>query len=213
MQGGLQAAIVVLGSWLALGCGGAARSAEAPDEGLPLLVPPPPAPTASARPEDEAEPTPPASGESTGPCPLQWTPRELRASVFTLPAELHGRMVLPLLRALCACTRPGQSISVVAQLVPERGEATARTADRPDQHARASRSIDACLARELGAGRYKPFRVGSDVICAPPPAPPAARIPGQPAHFLAPRRVGCGTKEERFNTIAYPLYVDRRDER
>jgi hypothetical protein len=141
----------------------------------------------------------------------------MHASVFTLTAELTGRITAPLVRALCACTRPGQSISLVAHVVPEHGEVTAQTADRPDQDARASRSIDACLARELDAGRFEPFRVGSDDIPDCPPVPPAARSPvvspRQPAHLRAPRRVGCEPEEERFTSITYPLHVDRRDER
>src|SRR6185437_4592345 len=157
---------------------------------------------------EEPEAVPPAPGEETEPCPLRWTPREMRTSVFTLPAELHGRMVAPLLRGLCACTRPGQLISVVADFVPERGEVTARTADRPDQHARVSLGIDACLAKELGAGRYEPFRCGSDLVtrCAAPP-PPAARSPREPAHIPPPRRAGCGPEEERFTTIRSPFLV------
>jgi hypothetical protein len=209
---GLPAALVALGS-IALGCAGTVPAATTPEDGLPLLVAKPTAPMAPARAEDEAEPMAPADGAVASPCPLQWTPREMRAGVFTLPAELHGRMVTPLIRALCACTRPGQSIAVVAHLVPEHGEVTAQTADRPEQHARTSRSIDACLARELGAGRYEPFRVGSDNVCAAPPPRPAARSPGQPAHLSTPKLVGCGPEEERFTTIVYPLYFDRRDER
>jgi hypothetical protein len=211
---GLPAALLVLAS-IALGCAGTVPGAAAPDEGLPLLIARPAAPVASASPEDEPEPMPPAAGETTSPCPLQWTPHELHLSVIVLPAELHGRLMTPLFRALCACTRPGQSIAVVARMVPEHGEVTAQTADRPEQHARPSRSIDACLARELGGARYEPFRVGSDLVvtCDPPPPGTAARSPGQPAHLSAPKRAGCVPEEERFTTITYPLHVDRRGER
>ena len=137
----------------------------------------------------------------------------MHAGVFILPAELYGRMMAPLIRALCTCTRPGQSILVATRFVPERGEVAAQTTDRPEYHARTSRSIDACLARELGRGRYEPFRVGSDVVWDCPPVSPTTRTPGQPAHLPAPRPVGCGPEEEKFTTISYPLYVDRRDER
>jgi hypothetical protein len=205
-------AFLALVARLALGCG-AAQTAEAPEEGLPLRVPPSVA-TASPPPvENEPEPTPPAPGEAKVPCPLQWTPRELHGSVFTLTAELHGRMVAPLIRAACACTRPGQSIMLAAQLVPELGEATAVTADRPEQHARASRSIDACLAKELGAGLYEPFHIGSDVVCDPPAKPLPPRVPGEPAHFHEPRRAGCVPEEEQRTTLYYPLHIDRCDER
>jgi hypothetical protein len=212
MQGGLSAVIVVLGA-INVGCGAVVPGAAAPDEGLPLIVPPPSAPPAAERPRDEPEPTPPAPGELTGPCPLEWTPHEMHGSVFTLTVELTGRFMAPLVRALCACTRPGQSISLVAHVVPEHGEVTAQTADRPDQDARASRTIDACLARELGARRFEPFRVGSDDVRDCPPAPPVVRAARQPAHLQAPRRVGCEPEEEKTTSITYPLYVDRRDER
>jgi len=195
-----------------LGCGVTTRAVAA-DEGLPLRVPA--APVAPAALAEEPEPTPPPAGEATGACPLQWTPRELRGSVFTIPADLNGRMMVPLYRALCACTRPGQSLVVVARLVPHHGEVTAVTADRPDQHARGSRSIDACLARELGPGRFVPFHLGSDLVltCDPPQGPPATRRPGQPLHLPAPRRADCGPEESRYAVITYPLHVDRRDER
>jgi hypothetical protein len=121
-------------------------------------------------------------------------------------------MFTPLVRGICACTRPGQSVAVVAHLVPERGEVTAQTVYRPAQHARASLSIDACLARELGGARFEPFQVGSDVLVDCPPSPPAARAPGQPAHLSTPRPVGCGPREG-VTTIVYPLLIDRRDER
>ncbi len=198
---------------LALGCGAAPR-VEAPEEGLPLRYPPSAAAAPPpATPAPEPEPTPPGPGEATGPCPLEGTHRELHGSVFTLPAHLHDRMIAPIVRAACACTRPGQSILLVARFVPEIGEVTARTDERPEQRARASRSIDACLAGRLGAGLYEPFHVGSDVICDPPPTPPAPRKPGEPAHFHAPRRAGCVPEEEQRTTIVYPLHVDRRGER
>jgi hypothetical protein len=214
MRGGLFAAVVVAVGAMALGCGGTMREAAAPEEeGTPLRNPPRPA--APAPPAEEPEPEPPAPGEATTPCPLQWTPRELRGGVLTLPAELYGRMMVPLVRALCACTRPEQSLAVVTRLVPDHGEVTAVTADRPEQHARASRGIDACLARELGAGRFQPFHVGSDLVleCDPPRGPAAPRQPGQPLHLAAPRRADCVPEEERFAILTVPLYVDRRDER
>ncbi len=209
----MRARLPVAAAVLALGCGAATRPVATPEEGLPFLAPPRPAPATSAPTEVEPAPTPPAPGEATGPCPLRWTPRDLHGSVFTLPADLAGRMFAPLLRGLCACTRPGQSVAVEAHLVPEHGEVTAETVDRPDQHARASLSIDACLARELGAARFEPFRVGSDMVVDCPPTQTAALAPGQPSHLPAPRLVGCGPEEEKFTTIAYPLHVDRRDER
>jgi hypothetical protein len=196
---------------LALGCGGAAPAVEAPGEGLPLTFPPHLAPEVAALPPAPPEPTPPAPGERMGPCPLRWTPRELHGSVFVLPAELHGRFMAPLLRAACACTRPGQSIALVARLVPEHGEVTAVTADSADVDARASKSIDACLAKELGAGLYAPFHVGSDVVCDPPPPPHARHTPDKPAPLWIARR--CVPDEESITTITYPLHVDRRGER
>jgi hypothetical protein len=209
----MRADLLIATTALTLGCGAAARPLAAPDEGLPLRVSAPAAPVPPVPVEVEPEPTPPGPGEATGPCPLRWTPREVRASVITFPPDLAGRMFAPLVRGLCACTRPGQSVVVVAHLVPERGEVTAQTADRPDQHARASPSIDACLARKLGTARFEPFRVGSDVIVDCPPIAATARAPGQPAHLPAPRPVGCGPEEEKFTTIVYPLHADRRDER
>ncbi len=172
--------------WLAastlLGCAAPTGAAAPPDEGLPLLVAPAAVPV--AEPEPEAEP--PEPGRATLPCPLQWTPRELRTSVFTLPADLHGRMMAPLYRALCTCTRPGQHLALMVELIPDHGEVTARTADRPDQQARVSRGIDACLASALGAGRFEPFHVGSNLV------------------------VG---DREGFAVIRTPLFLDRRAER
>ncbi len=215
MRSGLPGAMVAVGA-LILGCGAPALEAAGLDDGIPLRVPPRPAPPPP--PVEEPEATPPAPvapGTPASPCPLQWTPKELHGSVFVLPAELNGRMMIPLYRALCACTRPGQRLAMVARLVPEHGEVTAQTVDRPDEGARASRSIDACLATELGAGRYPPFSIGSDPIvhCDPPPAPSPPGSPPEPRHLQAPRPVGCGPEEDRFTIITMPLHVDRRDER
>lgn len=191
----------------ALGCAGATPAAAPPEEGLPLIIPPSP-PHVAALPEPE--PTPP--DDAGAPCPLQWSPRPLHFSVFSLPAEHHGRMMLPLYRALCACTRPGQSLLLVLHAVPERGELHAQTADRPELRAHPSRSIDACLAEHLDATRFEPFAVGSDVFCDPPPTRPPARVPGEPAHFTPPRRVGCVPEEEKRSQLILSLHVDRRAE-
>ena len=193
---------------LALGCGASPAAVKAPaEEGLPLTSPPPRPPVVLA---EDPVPEPPTPGDPVGPCPLQWTPRALGASVVSIPPEQSSRMMAPLFRALCACTRPGQSVIVNALFVPDRGEVTARTASRPDVHARASAGIDACLAAGLGAQRYTPFHLGSDSLCAPGTEKPAPE-PGTPAPVWVPRSAGCAP-EGAAASIAYPLHVDRRDE-
>ena len=204
-------AFVILGARLALGCG-AAQSPEAPDEGLPLRFPPPAAATVSRPPVEEPEATPPAPGEATTPCPLRWAPRELHGSVLTLPAELHGRMVAPLIRAACACTRPGQSVMLAARIVPGLGEVTAKTADRPDQRARESRSIDACLARELGAARFEPFHIGSDSVLRSARGAARAARPGRagPLSCAEARRVRARGRAAHDPLLSAPHRSARR---
>jgi hypothetical protein len=206
---------LALVSALAIGCGAALPAPGAPEEeGLPLVFPPAPPPgVAPPAIASGPEPSPPPPGASLGACSLQWTPRDLGASVIHIPAELATRMMVPFYRALCACSRPGQSLLIVATMVPDRGEVTAHTEARPEIAARASVSIDACLARELGAGLFEPFPLRGDVICDPPPVTPVRR-PGEPAPIWVPRRAGCGNgdTEASFARIGYPVHVDRRDE-
>ena len=83
------------------------------------------------------------------------------------------------------------------------------TVDGPNKGERASRSIDACFARELEPARYAPFHVGSDVVCANQPPLACARQRREPAHIQAPRLVGC---EEKTSSIHFSLDIDRRDE-
>jgi hypothetical protein len=212
-QEGIVVTLLVAG----MGCS-AAVAPRALDEGLPLLVPrtlrPAPSEARGAGDVEAPEPTPPDDpAAAVRACDLEWTPRELRGSVLAIPAGLHGRMMAPLLRGLCACTRQGQILLVRTLFVPERGEVGARTADDPDRAARASRSIDACLARELGPRRFEPFVVGSDVVVECPPGAPGKRRLREPVHLAAPRPVGCGPPEERATRIASSLYVDRRSAR
>jgi hypothetical protein len=122
-------------------------------------------------------------------------------------APEHG---LPLLVPKAAPLAPGQSIYLVARMIPEHGEVTAQTKDYPELAARRSARIDACLAARLGTRIYEPFRVGSDVICDPAPAP-RERKPGDPAPWTPPRRAGCSNPEEATTKISYPLPVDRRE--
>jgi hypothetical protein len=195
------------------GCAGAAPVVVAPpEEGLPLRFAPRAAREATPFEVAQHEPEPEPPDHPASPCPLQLSPHELRFSVFTLSAELHGRMMVPLYRALCACTRPGQSLLVVARAVPERGELRAATAERTELGARPSRSIDACLMKHLDGARFEPFTVGSDVVCDPPPPRPAPRNPSEPVHFMPPRRVGYLPDEEKRSQLTLPLHVDRRTE-
>lgn len=215
MNGRIQGALTVMLLAMMSGCGGATKPAGHPEKGLPLRVPEPAMVTADpggAGGEADEEPAPPEPGEVTAPCPFSWSPRELRASVLVIPEERAGRMMRPLYGALCACTRPGQSLYVVARMVPERGEVTAQTAERADLEARASARIDACLAARLEGRQYEPFEVGSDVVCeeAPPQEPPP-RGPGEPKPFQPPRPA-CAGAPAGTTKISYPVHVDRRGE-
>jgi hypothetical protein len=188
-------------------CGAAAPGAASAELGLPLVVPAPRDDALLAR-ARVAAPMPPDPGEELPPCPLRWSPRALEASVVTIPADLATRMMKPLYAAICACTRPGQRVAVVARMIPEHGEVTAKTSERRDDSSVvASPPIDACLAKRLGSGLYEPFRVGSDNLgCAP--VRPRARAAGAPAPFDLPRPA-CAPQGDAFTTIVYPVYVDR----
>jgi hypothetical protein len=94
-------------------------------------------------------------------CSLSWTPRRLGASVVAIPPETSARMMAPVLRALCACTKPGSKHSVVIDFEPGRGHATAQSG--ADDVA-----LDRCLEPRLGDNVYPAFELGSDCIdCGP----------------------------------------------
>jgi len=86
----------------------------------------------------------------------------------------------PVIKALCACTRPGSHFSLIVDMELSLGKVTAHTSDE-------NLEIDACLAARLGPNLYPPLEIGSDCIdCGPrrygvfggppPPPPRGARI-------------------------------------
>lgn len=166
----------------------------------------PPAVPAPASPP-EPPPIPPRAPLSIAGCPLKWTPAPLRASVLHLPKEIAGRFMIPLYEAACACTRPGDHLSLVARIVPERGELTITTAARDEPKTRAEPGVDACLAAVRKGQTFETFELGSDVVCPDPPPPQ----PGKgPPFFRAPRLAGCDGP--KTSLIVYPVVLDRRNE-
>lgn len=166
----------------------------------PSPAPPPPAPA-------PAEPRAPVS--PTG-CPFRWVPKDLPASVLRFPAALAGRFMVPLLDAVCACTRPGDNVHIVARIRTLPGDITAVTAARADSGVAPHAGIDACLGMVLGDWQFEGFEVGSDVVClGPPPDPPKTKA--GPPFFRFPRTAGCPSGPQGA-TIVYPVLVDRRGE-
>lgn len=162
---------------------------------------------ASAAPEADA-PIPPRRPVPVAECPLHWTPKDIRASVMTIPAAVAGRFMNPLMNAACACMRPGERAYIVATILPERGEIGAVTADRQTPETSADPSIDACFAEVLGKTTFETFEVGSDVVCDEPAPPPSPNTKGPP-FFRAPRRADCPEPGTQTSKIVYPLLVER----
>lgn len=152
-------------------------------------------------------PIPPREPISTAGCTMTWTPAPLQVSVLYLPKEIAGRFMIPLHEAICACTRPGDHLSLVARIVPERGEITITTAARDELKTRAEPNVDACFAMVTRDRTFETFELGSDVVCPHEPAPEPRR---GPPFFRAPRRPGC--EKPATSLIVYPLIVDRRNE-
>ena len=100
-------------------------------------------------------------------------------SSLALPAPLVRASLAPSYVALCACMDPGASAAVRVTVQPEAGTSSVTVDDAP---------LQACVDRELGAGRFPPFALGSDCIdcgpksygvlagSAPPPKPPSSAI-------------------------------------
>lgn len=160
-----------------------------------------------AVPEPVPPSIPPRDPVSTAGCPMKWTPAPLRASVLYLAPEMAGRFMIPLYEAACACTRPGDHLSLVARIVPERGEITITTATRAEPMMRADPGVDACLAVAMRGRRFEAFQLGSDVVCPEQPRPKPRM---GPPFFRAPRLAGC--EEPATSLIVYPIVVDRRNE-
>jgi len=166
----------------------------------PVVLPAPTSPP-------EPPPSPPRAPLSTAGCPLKWTPTSIGASVIHIPKEIAGRFMIPFYEAACACTRPGDHLSLVARVVPELGELTITTAARDEPKTRAEPGVDACLAAVRRGQTFEAFELGSDVVC--PDQPPPQTTKGPP-FFRAPRLAGCNKPTRSL--IVYPLFVDRRSE-
>ncbi len=106
----------------------------------------------------------------------------------TVPA-LHGpvaissehltRAFVPLVRALCACTKPGEQVRAVARLVPSEGRLTAEIIGRSD--------VEECVQNTM-TPTFAPFEASTDCwqcgprrlefTHAPAPVPmPAPTVP------------------------------------
>jgi hypothetical protein len=139
--------------------------------------------------------------QADAPCTLR-LPDALgaHASVKYLPEELYRRALAPVVRALCACTQPGDRLTTDVRILPDRGEVRATAAD--------SAGVDACLAANLAAARFERVAVptGACVDCGPRHVEAPAR-PARLAHFgmAAPP----GARPSPALVVVYPLLVDR----
>lgn len=165
------------------------------------LDPPAPAPA-------PAPPIPPRAPVSTAGCPMHWTPAPLRASVLHFPKELAGRFMIPLYEAACACTRPGDRLTLIARIVPELGEITVTTTAGRNPETRAEPNVDTCMATARGGKTFEPFELGSDVVC---PEPPPAKTKMGPPFFQRPRLVGCDDRP-KTSLLTMSLLFDRSNE-
>jgi hypothetical protein len=123
-----------------------------------------------------AAPTPPAPARAVTDEACEAVKLPPMGGVVVLDRATFGRAMAPVVHAVCACTRPGDAVRVVATLTPEEGAVVARVPDAP--------AADRCVQNTIN-GRYPAFTVGSDCIdCgprrygvfrgSPPPEPPPA---------------------------------------
>jgi hypothetical protein len=101
------------------------------------------------------------------------------ASVLIIPAATMTRALLPVVRAACSCTRPGERLRLTAVIRPEAGVVHATAED--------DAAADRCVQATLEGHFAPPFEIGSDCIdCGPKrfpglrgSTPPAPREPSR----------------------------------
>lgn len=179
-------AMLGLGSVLVFGCGGARVAPSAP-----------PAPVASA------------ASDPPGVCSLKLAEPAVRDNAASrLPPELYARALAPVVTALCACTRDEDRTRIQVRVLPERGEVRATAPEEP--------RIDACLADQLGPGRFARFDVPPGAACAD--CSPVHLAPSRPdavEHFRAATHPK-GAKAHGASatappaTLVFALSLDRR---
>jgi hypothetical protein len=143
-------------------------------------------PTTSSEPIIHRMPQPDAA------CPLFFPPREV-GSVVRIPAKMMSLAMDPVMRALCACTKPGEYTSMQAQIDFGKGIVQVR--------AHESSLIDECLA-------------ASKVTFEPPPA---SDVPSSDCIGCGPRYYGVfpdspPPPQEPGLRLMYSFYLDRSSE-
>ncbi|HQY64233.1 MAG: hypothetical protein IPF92_22470 [Myxococcales bacterium] len=102
------------------------------------------------------------------------------ASVLIVPGPTMTRALLPVVRAACSCTRPGQRLHLTAVILPEAGVVRASAHD--------DEALDRCLQATLEGRFAPPFEIGSDCIGCGPKRFPGLRGSAPPAP-LEPSRI------------------------
>lgn len=94
-----------------------------------------------------------------GSCDLTWAPREV-GSVVKIPAPTMTSAMVPVIEAVCACTAPGERVTIVARLRFAQGRAVVSAPD--------SEMIDQCLSHTNPSFPPSMMDMGSDCIdCGP----------------------------------------------
>ncbi len=99
------------------------------------------------------------------------------SAVLHLSATQTTRALRPAFHAVCACTRPGEEVRVVATISPEEGRTVATVEDAP--------AIDACV-KGMPSGRFDPLVVGSDCVGCGRPGETRIRFPFRFVHGARP---------------------------
>ena len=137
-------------------------------------APPPPSP--SPPPSLSPPPPPPLAAISDPACELLQLPSP--RGTLSIPDATFAPASAVVVRAVCSCTRSGQSTHLTATFAPSEGTAVAHAGDP---------AIDACL-QNTPIDHYPTFDLGSDCIdCGPkrfgifrdsppPPPPPSTKL-------------------------------------
>jgi hypothetical protein len=133
-------------------------------------------------------------------------PADREPSAHIAP-ELYSRVLDPVARALCSCTRSEDRTRVQATVTPSLGEVRANAPAEP--------RIDACLGDQLKPGRFAAFD-------APPGLKEAETIPARlsparpgPVEQFRAKRHAVPAKQTSpaptpTTTLVYSLVVDRK---
>jgi hypothetical protein len=126
-------------------------------------------------------------------CPLSFPPRDV-GSVVRIPANMMSKAMDPVMHAVCACTKPGEYSTVVAEIDLGRGSAHVR--------ARESSTIHECL---------ETLHVTFDPI-------PESELPGSDCINCGPRYYGVFVdsppppKKDPDVRLIYSFLLDRSSE-